>query len=404
MRHPPFSATDSPQRILHLIHGLSHGGIETWLLSTLRRIPRHVFALDVCCKGSCDGVLAPYVRETGARLFQCPLRPTVLPFVRHLATILRRDQYSLLHVHTQAHCGPAVYAARTVGVPTVVTFHSTEQPPQTPFTRLLGVRNARAIYARRSIRYALRNSTIATGVSRAVAQAVKNSVGLPQSRCEALYLGAPRPPQPSAERLAEYRKALQLLPNTRVIIHVGSFRAAKNHAAILQVFRHVVDATPNVALLLVGDGPLRPAVQNQACRLGLDRHVRLLGTRRDATALMQVADVLLFPSLREGLSVALMEASAVGLPIVGSDIPGNREATDDGAAARLHNVADIEGMAASVIELLNNSSGRRCLADRGRAIYERIFSIEAAVERLMSLYERVLQAHDRQAAGYPVAV
>jgi glycosyltransferase involved in cell wall biosynthesis len=193
--------------------------------------------------------------------------------------------------------------------------------------------------------------------------------------------------------LAEYRRELQLPKNCRVVVHVGSFRACKNHAGLLQVFRKVVDAVPDAVLLLAGDGPLRSIIHEQIRQLGLDGQVRVLGVRRDATALMQLADVFVFPSHYEGLSVALMEASAVGLPIVASDIPGNREATDNGASARLHDAADADGMAASVIDLLRNPDERVRLGKYGREIYERTFSIEASVERLMVLYDRVLDMH-----------
>ncbi|HEX5472972.1 MAG TPA: glycosyltransferase family 4 protein, partial [Lacipirellulaceae bacterium] len=167
-------------------------------------------------------------------------------------------------------------------------------------------------------------------------------------------------------------------------------RPCKNHAAILQVFRRILDREPNAVLLLVGDGPMRAAIQDQIQQLQLTPHVRILGIRSDATALMQVADVFLFPSLREGLSVAVMEASAVGLPIVASDIPGNREATENGASARLHDIQDIEGMAGSVVDLLRDSDARQHLGAIARQVYEQSFSMEASICRLSELYDRVL--------------
>lgn len=380
-----------PPRILHLIHWMNPGGIETWLLATLQNVPRDQFALDVCYKGPREGDLALQARATGALFHPCPLGPTVLPFIRRLQSILVRGQYSLLHVHTHAHSGPAVYAANVVGVPVITTFHNTAQPPETTLTRLPVVRNARAVYARRSMRYALQNSSITNGVSKAVAEAAMNTARLTRSRCDVFYLGCIRPQQISEDRIIEYRKEFALPSGTRLFIHVGSFHPQKNHAGMLRVFRKVVDAVPDVTLLLVGDGPLRPRVQDQVCRLGLDQHVRLLGRRRDATALMQIGDLFLFPSHHEGLSIALMEASAVGLPIVASNIPGNREATDDGASARLHDVSDIDGMAGSAIELLRDEAECRRLAENARSIYERTFSIEASVKRLTKLYDDVLR-------------
>lgn len=382
--------SDGPPRILHVVHGLNFGGIENWVLSALRHMPRDSFTMDVCYKGPSEGGLAEHARSAGAQVLHCRLGPTVLPFVRQLKRILHCGRYSLLHVHTHAHSGPAVYAAKAAGVPVVTTFHSTQRRPQTALTRLPGIRTVREIYARRSVRYALQNSTVSNGVSSAVAEAVTKAAGLTTNLCEVFYLGCVRPQPVSAEQIGEYRKELQLQEEARVIVHVGSFRACKNHASLLQAFRKIVDEAPSAVLLLIGDGPLRPQILEQIRHLALDQHVRLLGIRHDATALMQLGDAFLFPSLYEGLSVSLMEASAVGLPIVASDIPGNREATNGGISARLHNTADIDGMAASVVELLRNPSEGRRLAELGREFYERVFSIEVSVDRLVALYNEVL--------------
>ncbi len=395
MQYEESSRRDSSPRILHLVHGLDVGGIEKWLLAALQHMPRDEFAMDICYKGPREGDLAAEARAAGARLWACPLTPTVMPFVQRLKTILVRGKYSLLHVHTGAHSGPAVYAANAVGIPVVATFHNADQRPQTPLTRLPGIRDARAVYARWSIRHALQNSTVSNGVSQGVVEAVTKTAGLTQSQCQVFHLGSARPLQVSHERTVTYRKELRLHPDTQGILHVGSLRDEKNHAGLLEVFRKVIDIVPDVALLLVGEGPLRPAIQKQIHRLALDKSVRLLGKRQDATELMQLGDVFLFPSLSEGLSVAMMEAAAVGLPIVASDIPGNREATSGGTSARLHDLADIDGMAASVVDLLHSPSRRQHLAELGREVYERTFSIEASVGRLMTLYHAVLRTSER---------
>ena len=380
---------DTP-RILHLVHEFGLGGIEKWVLATLRNMAHERFVMDVCHKGPSEGELAPQAREAGAQLLHCPLGPALFPFIQRLKRSLVQGQYSILHVHTQAHSGPAVYAARAVGVPVVTTFHSTERTPQTAFTRLPLIRNARAIYANWSARYALLNSHVSNGVSQGVSEAVTKTAGLETSSCGVFYLGCSRPSVISDECKLRYREELDLHQDARAIIHVGSFKHCKNHDGILRVFQKVVNLVPSAVLVLVGDGQRKPEIESQIRKLGLENHIRMPGWRRDATALLQSSDLFFFPSHHEGLSIAMMEASAVGLPIVASNIPGNREATDDGDSARLHDVPDVDGMARSIITLLRDSTQRRLLGERARAIYERTFSIEASVDRLATLYDRVL--------------
>jgi glycosyltransferase EpsF len=379
-----------PPRVLHLIHWLNLGGIESWLLAALQHMPRDRFAMDVCCKGPHLGELAPQARLAGAQLIRCPLGPTVVPFVRRLARILGRGKYDLLHVHVDAHAGPAVWAARSASVPSIVSFHNTNHPAETRLTRQPVVRSLRTFYAHRSMRYAIRNATRTTGVSQGVATAVTRLASSAVDCCRVFYLGCPRPDSISSTRRAEYRAELGADAATNLIVHMGSFTERKNHAGILRVFSRLLETAPNSVLALVGDGPLRANIETIVRDTGIAPRVRFLGTRRDATTIMQACDVLLFPSHHEGLSIVLMEAAAAGVPVVASDIPGNREATGDGTSARLHATPDIAGMAASLKDLLANDTSRRELTSRGRTIYQQTFSIEASVKRLEQLYDEVL--------------
>ncbi|MFV1965104.1 MAG: glycosyltransferase family 4 protein [Pirellulaceae bacterium] len=384
---------ERPIRVLHLVHWMNRGGIESWLLTVLQHLSRKRCQMDVCCKGPECGELAPAVRETGSRLLLCPLGPAVVPFLHRFKGVLKRGGFDLLHVHTDVHSGPAVYAANSAGVPVVTTFHNTLFPPETRLTKCVGVRTLRSWYARRSMRYALVNSDQATGVSRGVVRAVERAAGQSPSACRVLYLGVRDPQMLSARQIAEYRTALQLRSDDRVVLHVGSFTERKNHGALIEVFHRIQRKCPNARLLLVGDGPLRGSIMRSVRALGLEERVRMLGLRNDVTALMQMSNVLVFPSINEGLSLALMEASATRLPIIASDIPGNREATCDGAAARLHDVTDLDAMAASAVALFRQPDAAKQLAELARKAYVHTFSIEASVTRLMGLYQQVLRNH-----------
>ena len=98
--------------------------------------------------------------------------------------------------------------------------------------------------------------------------------------------------------------------------HVGTLTTPKNHQFLLPVFSEIRKARPDAVLLLAGEGPLRPQVEEQIRALGLDGSVRLLGNRRDVPDLLQAMDLFLFPSLHEGLPVSVVEAQAAGLPVL----------------------------------------------------------------------------------------
>lgn len=114
-------------------------------------------------------------------------------------------------------------------------------------------------------------------------------------------------------------KELGIAENSYIVGHVGKFREQKNHSFIMDVFSHIKAKRSNAHLILVGTGELMTQIENKAKQLGLSDCVSFLGTRGDIPELLNVFDVLLFPSLFEGFPILLLEAQAAGLPCVISD-------------------------------------------------------------------------------------
>lgn len=370
-------------RVLHLVTWLERGGLETWLLSMLQAIPRAMVHMDFCCKGPSVGTLAGTAERWGAQVFHCPLRPDHLGFVGGLRRLIREGGYDVVHNHLEAYSGVGAWVGRGAGVPVITSFHNTEFPPQT-WTRLPGLRELRGVYASVSRRCAVRWSRYVTGCSRAVLMQVA-----PRARragARVLYYGVdPGQPATGAERDA-LRREMGWPPGSPVIVHVGRMVAQKNHQGLLDVFHRVTRAMPEARLLCVGDGPLRAAVERRIAREGLGGQARCVGVRSDARDLLGRSDVLLLPSRHEGLGLVALEAGAVGLPVVGSRIPGLDEVVLDGETGALHAVEDVDGLAGSVLAILRDVEAAGRLGAAGRRRVGDHFSIQASAERLAGLY------------------
>jgi len=347
--------------------------------------------MDVCCAGRNVGYLAPVARAVNAEVFHSPLRPTLLGFCRQLQHILRAGRYDILHIHLDTHSGPAVWVGRRLDLPVIVTFHNTRFPPHVWWAKLPLLRQLRQAYGKFSINYSVKHADLVTGVSNAVLDSVCADREVPPARTCTLHLGCPTPVQLSPQQSRSYRDRLSLPANDPLILHVGRFCAAKNHLGLLTAFGHVLEKVPNARLVLVGDGPLRTSIQTRAGKYGLAGSVHFLGLRDDVTSVMQSCDVFLFPSFHEGLPIVLMESLAAGLPVVASRIAGITEVVEDRVTGLLHDVQDVRGMAESVVKVLRDADYRRKLAEASKRRHATWFSIEAAADRLTTLYGRVLE-------------
>ena len=378
-------------KVLHLINSLVRGGIEKWLLSMLRAVPRSECAMDVCCKGSSVGPLAGVAEDAGARVFSCPLRPAHVSFIRGLQRILREGHYDVLHCHLELYSGVAVWAARSLGIPVIASFHNTHFEPQTPLTRLPVIRQLRWAYGLLSIPYALRRADLVTGCSEGVLQSLDpRGTVIPPGRSRVLSYGVELPEPRTAQERADFRRSFGWPQDTPVILHVGRFLEQKNHLGMIAIFQRVLERVPTARLLLVGEGMLRPAVEQKIAEAGLADRVLLLGLRDDVPALMGLADVFLFPSLFEGLPLVAIEANAARLPVVGSRIAGLTEAVCDGETALLHDVGDLEGMANSVGKIVTDKEYSQRLGQAGHARVQQNFSTQASTRRLLEIYRGLM--------------
>ena len=380
-----------PMRVLHLVYAFYRGGLESWLLRMLAEMPRDVVAMDVCCMGVDTGPWAERAEKLGARVFHCPLKPDHIGFMRGLPRILGQNNYDLIHNHLGVYSGFPVWIARREHIPVITTFHNTDfSMASLWWLRLPLIRDLRRLYARLSIAYAARNTDLLSGVSEAVLEDIISGRDELRPKSRVLYLGVFVPEIPSEAEKIAFRESLGLDGCSRLIIHVGRFIEQKNHFGLIDIFQRILRTCPDARLLLIGEGPLRSAVEQVVKTRNLGEFVRFLGFNDDAPRLISQCDLFLLPSIHEGLPIVALEAQAAGIPLVGSLIPGLTEAVEQGLTAILHPVEDIQGMADSAIRILADREFAAELGNAGRKRIEDFFSAKTAVNRLLAMYAELL--------------
>lgn len=174
-----------------------------------------------------------------------------------------------------------------------------------------------------------------------------------------------------------------------VVMAVARFIAEKRLDIFLAAAARVHSQIPTARFVLVGDGPLRPALEAQARAAGLDGAATFLGYRRDVAALMAASDLVVLSSDYEGCPMVLMEAQALGKPVVATRIPGVDEIVEHEATGLLVPPGAPDALAAAMARLLTDDSLASALARGGARRVESSFDVHTVARRTRAVYERV---------------
>lgn len=222
------------------------------------------------------------------------------------------------------------------------------------------------------------------GVSQQVMNSHAKWCGLSPSRCEWIPNGVDLP-----EKLQEAERA------TDRLLFVGRLTEQKSPQTLLDAFSQLQSQGNNLTLQIVGDGPLRSALQQQASRLNIDQSVQFLGQRTDVPKLMQKATVFVLPSLWEGMPNVVLEAMANGLPVVCSDVDGIRDVVTDRRTGMLTRPGDADSVMAALTELLGDATFCRKMADSAYQVVSQRFSWDDIVEQYDTLLRRLAASRSR---------
>jgi len=237
------------------------------------------------------------------------------------------------------------------------------------------------------------------GVSRASCEDFARTYGVKPERMSMIPQAVRLPDLlrvPQATAAAAARRTLAALTGApagaALLMHVGSFTPEKNHLWLLDAFRGVLAHVPAAHLVLAGDGALRTRIEERVRELHLEARVHLLGSRADASELVAAADLLVLPSLVEGLPGVVLEAAAQAVPAVASRVGGVAEALRHGETGLLFEAGDANAFVTAVTSLLEDPVRRRALGLAAQALAGSAFNLEEAASRYEALYRRLIEA------------
>ena len=228
-----------------------------------------------------------------------------------------------------------------------------------------------------------------SGTMRPVRQDATSIAALKTPRIVSISNGVPVPELPWRLR-AEWSRAPRA-------VFVGRLALEKGLDTLIEAWLKVRARFPTAQLIIVGEGPERAALENQARALGLtlghDQAISIPGSVSDSTETLRQADLFVLPSREEGMSIALLEAMALGLPVVASSIPGNLRLVDDLEQGRLIPAGDPAALAEAIIAQWENPDRATRMGLAARHRVEREFSIEAVAKAHLALFRELVACH-----------
>jgi glycosyltransferase involved in cell wall biosynthesis len=348
------------RRVL-LVCGPAVGGMRRHVESLAVRLPGRGFEVAVAAPAAME--LGSPTARFGIELGDRPRPASDLGALRSLRQAVREWRPDLVHAHGVKAALLALGSRLPGRPPVVVTFHNLwHGGPLTLPLRLVTQRAAAAV----AVSEAVREGLAVHGIRPRELAVIPNGLDL-----TAFSAGPPPPPD---------------RPFTAAFL--GRLTEEKGVRVLLEAARTFPDA-PEVRLVVAGDGPLRMAVEAEARRGG--SRLEYLGHQQDVRAVYHAADAVLMPSLSEGHPLTALEAMACGLPLVASRTGGLAEIVVEGETGLLVPPGDVAALVDAVGTLASDRDRARALGASGRRRVEAEFGVDRMLERLISVYEGVLE-------------
>lgn len=304
---------DKPIRILHCVTIMNRNGLENRLMDIYRNIDRSVIQFDFMTNRTEAGEFDEEIERLGGRVYHMSrIAPkSFLRYIGELRTFFREHpEYKIVHSHLNTLSTWPLLMAKKAGV-TVRIAHSRNASMD---------RNIKMVYKAFSRLFINGQATDRFACSRAAGVWL---FGKRQTQKENFHV-IPNAIQLdrflySEEKRRQMRAELGIREKELAIVCVARFSPQKNHAYLLRVFREIRNRKPESKLYLVGQGELEQDIRKQIAELGLQDHVRFLGSRLDVGAVLTAMDAFLFPSFYEGFGTVIIEAQCSALPMLASD-------------------------------------------------------------------------------------
>ncbi len=375
--------------VFMLLPGLGSGGAEISLAELLPGLIQEDIKPVIICMHRRDDDRERGVREIGGDVRHLP--DGWRARIASLRRMLRMERVDVLHTSLFEADVVGRLAAVGTGVPVLGSLVNTTYEPirlGDPNVSRLGLFGNRMIdqWTARLLSHHFH------AVTRTVKASAVRRMGLRANLVSVVERGRgmSRLGSVTVERRSSVRKELGLKEGQSVVLTVGRQEYQKGHVHLIAAMEEVVESEPDAVLLIAGrKGNIADQIERALESSPVRYAIRRLGQRNDVPDLLAACDIFAFPSLYEGTGGAMLEAMALGVPIVASDLETLRDVVRDGESALLVPAGSPDALAAAIIRLLDNPELATSLGMRAKEVFASCFNLDRSVRRMAALYRHV---------------
>ncbi|WP_319405964.1 glycosyltransferase [uncultured Desulfosarcina sp.] len=382
--------------VMHVVGSLGIGGAEMMLVHYTKALGNRHFNHFVYCFGN-DGPVRSIIENLGVTVNFGPHLPSIknpivfsfnlILLLRNLVFIIKEKNINVIQAHNGQSNKLAIFIGKILGIPAFPTIHSTMA-----LIDSRSILDPRVFLKKMIDNIFLKSADKVLAVSSKIKDIVCQTYGLEEDKVLVIKNGILLNQEQSNINLLE--EEFPKSTNKLKLIAVGRLVPMKNFSTLIKATASIISqGNKELLVLIVGDGPKGNVDEKFRLlklinELNLNPYVKLLGRRNDVLSLMRASDIFVIPSQYEGLSVAMIEAMACGLPIIGSNVPGLSDFISNQKNGLLFPVGDSEALAKCILNLATDHDLKDRLSKGAKMSFEIDYDMQRNIFSLSELFHK----------------
>jgi glycosyltransferase involved in cell wall biosynthesis len=364
------------KKILHMVEDLNIGGLERVVESIVIGLNNDKYDIEVWCLAK-GGTIADCLIEKGINLRILGMKSYYNPYnILKLSYYLKKSRITIIHLH--GYFGntfgrlSAVFAGVPIKIAHIHTTYYKFKKRNICIEKLLSYFTDKIIC-----------------ISKATKKFVEEFEGISEKKTCLIYNGV------SPVRELSYKPNLKRIScnfskDDIIAITVASLVHHKGHRILIDAISIISKKFKNLKLFILGDGPLRGTLESHVRDKGLESTIIFIGKKNDVFSYLKISDLFILPSIeREGLGLALIEAMASGLPLIGTDIGGIPEVIENNVNGIMIPPDNTNSLAEAIERLITDQKLRNEMGKEGKRIFKEKFSEKTMIHKIESLYDQL---------------